>query len=65
MSKSPSSASGRLSTFFRSVIQPTDSTITGCRANTAAANHAPGTARRVSSIPNSPAAITCSTTFST
>jgi len=41
----------RLSTFFRSVIQATDSTSTGCTANSAAASHAPGTCNRANNRP--------------
>src|SRR5262245_35580662 len=43
------------SMFLRSVIQPTDSTWTGCNANSAAANQEPGTRKRLNSLQTSKA----------
>src|SRR5208282_5956176 len=49
--------------FFNSVAHATDSTHTGCTAHSAAANHAPGTRKRRSSVHNSTALAACSAMF--
>ena len=51
--------------FFRSLIQATLSTHTGCTAKIAAANHAPGTASRTKSRQASTAVAACISQFTT
>ena len=49
--------------FLRSAIQATDSTLTGCTANSAAASQAPGSPSRASTRHNSTTLSACNSTF--